>query len=45
MAVIRPGKVLFEMEGVPQATAAQAMRLAAHKLPIRTKVVARTMVE
>ena len=45
VAVIRPGKVLFEMEGVPQATAAQAMRLAAHKLPIKTKVVARTMVE
>src|SRR5450432_4888374 len=35
VAVVRPGKVLFEMEGVDRATAAQAMRLAAHKLPIR----------
>ena len=41
VAVIRPGKVLFEMEGVPQATAEQAMRLAAHKLPIKTKLVSR----
>jgi len=39
--VIRPGKVLFEMEGVPEATAIQAMRLAAHKLPIKTKLVSR----
>jgi large subunit ribosomal protein L16 len=39
--VIRPGKVLFEMEGVDKATAAAAMRLAAHKLPIRTKFVSR----
>src|SRR5256885_14907424 len=45
VAVIRPGKVLFEMEGVPQATAAQAMRLAAHKLPIKTKLVARSLME
>jgi len=41
VAVIRPGKVLFEMEGVPEATAVQAMSLAAHKLPIRTKLVSR----
>lgn len=41
VAVIRPGKVLFEMEGVDKATAAAAMRLAAHKLPIRTKFVSR----
>src|SRR6202051_1199231 len=40
-AVIRPGKVLFEMEGVDRATAAAAMRLAAHKLPIRTKFIGR----
>src|SRR4026207_761746 len=39
VAVIRPGKVLFEMEGVSAETAAQAMRLAAHKLPMRTKLV------
>ena len=41
VAVIRPGKVLFEMEGVDLATATAAMRLAAHKLPIRTKLVTR----
>jgi large subunit ribosomal protein L16 len=41
VAVIRPGKVLFEMEGVDKATAAAAMRLAAHKLPIKTKFVTR----
>ena len=36
-----PGKVLFEMEGVDRATAFAAMRLAAHKLPIKTKFVGR----
>src|SRR5471030_2083934 len=41
VAVIRPGKILFEMEGVDRATAAAAMRLAAHKLPIRTKFIGR----
>jgi large subunit ribosomal protein L16 len=41
VAVVRPGKVLFEMEGVSEATARQAMALAAHKLPIPTKFVAR----
>ena len=41
VAVIRPGKILFEMEGVDRATALAAMRLAAHKLPIKTKFVSR----
>src|SRR6266508_3275783 len=41
VAVVRPGKVLFEMEGVDLATATAAMRLAAHKLPIKTKIVQR----
>src|SRR3989440_8134564 len=41
VAVIRPGKILFEMEGVDRATADAAMRLAAHKLPIKTKFVGR----
>jgi large subunit ribosomal protein L16 len=45
VAVVRPGKVLFEMEGVAQDVALAAMRLAAHKLPIRTKVVTREMAE
>jgi len=40
--VIRPGKILFEMEGVPQQTALAAMRLAAAKLGVRTKMVTRT---
>jgi large subunit ribosomal protein L16 len=41
VAVIRPGKILFEMEGVDRATAGAAMRLAAHKLAIRTKFIGR----
>ena len=41
VAVIRPGKILFEMEGVPKATAEEAMRLAAQKLPIPCKIVER----
>ena len=45
VAVIRPGKVLFEMEGVDATTAKQAMSLAADKLPIRTKLVSRATAE
>jgi large subunit ribosomal protein L16 len=45
VAVIRPGKVLFEMEGVSREVAEAAMRLAAHKLPMRTKFVSRDQVE
>ena len=45
VATIRPGKILFEMEGVDRQTALDAMRLAAHKLPIRTKFVTREGVE
>jgi large subunit ribosomal protein L16 len=41
VAVVRPGKIMFEMEGVPLETATEAMRLAAMKLPIRTKLVTR----
>jgi large subunit ribosomal protein L16 len=41
VAVVRPGKILFEMEGVSKEIAQQAMRLAAHKLPIPTKFVSR----
>ncbi len=39
VAVVRPGRVLFEMAGVDEGTAKEAMRLAAHKLPIGTKFV------
>ncbi len=41
VAVIKPGRVLFEMEGVDVVTAREAMRLAAHKLPMKTKFVKR----
>ena len=37
VAVVKPGRVLFEMSGVPEATAREAMRLASHKLPVKTK--------
>src|SRR5437868_6902008 len=45
VAVVKPGRVLFEIAGVPEATAREAMRLAAFKLPIKTKFVARTTEE
>ena len=41
VAVIRPGRILYEMEGVPEDQAREAMRLAAHKLGIRTRFVKR----
>src|SRR5271165_6494391 len=41
VCVIRPGKILFEMEGVPKSIAQEAMRLAAMKLPLPTKVIFR----
>jgi large subunit ribosomal protein L16 len=41
VAVIKPGRVLYEMEGVSLEIAKEAFRLAAHKLPIKTKLVAR----
>ena len=37
VAVVKPGRVLFELEGVPVEVAREAMRLAGHKLPIRTR--------
>ena len=45
VAVIRPGKILFEMEGVDVETARAAMRLAAHKIPLATKFLAREVQE
>jgi large subunit ribosomal protein L16 len=41
VAVVRPGKILFEMEGVSPEVAREAMALASHKLPIKTKFVSR----
>jgi large subunit ribosomal protein L16 len=45
VAVIRPGKILFEMEGVVPEIAEQAMRLAAHKIPLKTKFIKREVAE
>jgi large subunit ribosomal protein L16 len=42
VAVVKPGRVLFEMEGVTEAEAREAMRLASHKLPVATQFVARS---
>ena len=42
VAVVKPGRILFEMEGVDETTAREAMRLAAQKLPIKTKFVSRS---
>ncbi len=41
VAVIKPGKVMFELAGVPEELAREALRLAGHKLPVRTKFVTR----
>ena len=41
VAVVRPGRILFEMAGVPEAEAAEAMRLASHKLPVDVKFIVR----
>ena len=41
VAVVKPGRVMFEMAGVPEAVAKEAMRLAAQKLPIKTKFITR----
>ena len=38
-AVVKPGRVLFEMKGVPEETAREALRLASHKMPIRCKFI------
>ena len=41
VAVVRPGRILFEMAGVPEEVAREALRLASSKLPVATKVVSR----
>jgi large subunit ribosomal protein L16 len=45
VAVVRPGRVLFEMGGIPEETAREAMRLAMHKLPIRRKFAKKSDIE
>lgn len=39
VAAVKPGRILFEMDGVSEEVASEAMRLAAHKLPVKTKFV------
>jgi large subunit ribosomal protein L16 len=43
VAVIRPGRIIYEMEGVTKEVAHEALRLASHKLPLRTKIMVRSM--
>jgi large subunit ribosomal protein L16 len=43
VAVVRPGRILYEMEGVTREVAAEAFRLAAHKLSVKTKFVERSI--
>ena len=45
VAVVRPGRILFEMSGVDHESAVEAMRLASHKLPVATRVVVRDNVK
>ena len=45
VAVVRPGRVMFEMAGVPEEVAKEALRLASHKLPCKCKVIARQEAE
>lgn len=41
VAVVKPGRILFEVGGIPTEVALEAMRLAAHKLPLKTRIVSR----
>lgn len=41
VAIVRPGRILYEMEGVPRDVAQEALRLAAHKLPVKTRFIER----
>lgn len=45
VAVVKPGRVMFEISGVPEETAREALRLAMHKLPIKCKIVSRADLE
>ncbi len=42
VAVVRPARILYEMQGVPESVAREAMKLAAHKLPIGTRFISRS---
>jgi large subunit ribosomal protein L16 len=41
VSVVKPGRVMFEIAGVPEETASEALRLASHKLPIKCKIIAK----
>ncbi len=45
VSVVKPGRVLFEMAGIPEEVAREALRLAAHKLPITTKFIKKEAVQ
>ena len=45
VAVVKPGRVMFEISGVPEETAREALRRATHKLPVKCKVVSRAELE
>ncbi|NLY48309.1 MAG: 50S ribosomal protein L16 [Clostridiales bacterium] len=45
VAVVKPGRVMFEIAGIPEETAKEALRLAAHKLPVKCKIVSRADLE
>ena len=45
VAVVKPGRVLFEIAGIPDETAKEALRLAMHKLPVKCKIVSRADLE
>ena len=45
VAVVKPGRVMFEIAGVPEESAREALRLASHKLPIKTKIITKEAVE
>ena len=42
VSVVKPGRIMFEIAGVSEEVAREALRLASHKLPVKTKIVART---
>ena len=45
VAVVKPGRVMFELSGVPEETAREALRLAMHKLPVKCKIVSKADLE
>ena len=45
VSVVKPGRVMFEIAGVPEETAREALRLASHKLPIKCKIVSKADLE